>query len=108
MPRAPGIGHEIVTWGENFKMPRLLAGVVLIAVAAVAVNEAIRWLERGGSAWRDHDRRRGGIAGATGLSPHLCRAATGTVPALADIGFAAAPAASSCWSAPAAAASPRC
>ena len=47
-----GIGHEIVTWGENFDMPQLLAGVVVIAVAAVAVNEAIRWLERGGSAWR--------------------------------------------------------
>ncbi len=47
-----GIGHEIVTWGENFEMPQLLAGIVVIAAAAVAVNEAIRWLERGGSGWR--------------------------------------------------------
>jgi NitT/TauT family transport system permease protein len=47
-----GIGHEIVTWGENFQMRQLLAGVVLIAGAAVTVNEAIRWLERGASLWR--------------------------------------------------------
>ena len=47
-----GIGHEIVTWGENFQMRQLLAGVLLVAGAAVAVNEAIRFLERGASAWR--------------------------------------------------------
>ncbi len=47
-----GIGHEIVTWGENFQMRQLLAGVLLVSGAAVAVNEAIRWLERGASAWR--------------------------------------------------------
>lgn len=47
-----GIGHEIVTWGENFQMRQLLAGVLLVAGAAVAVNEAIRSLERGASAWR--------------------------------------------------------
>lgn len=47
-----GIGHEIVTWGENFQMRQLLAGVVIVACAAIAVNEAIRAIERGGSAWR--------------------------------------------------------
>ena len=27
-----GIGHQIATWGENFQMKQLLAGVVMIAV----------------------------------------------------------------------------
>ncbi len=47
-----GIGHDIVTWGENFQMRQLLAGVMVIAAAAVAINEAIRWLERSASGWR--------------------------------------------------------
>ena len=47
-----GIGHEIVTWGENFQMRQLLAGVLIVSAGAVAVNEAIRWLERGFGGWR--------------------------------------------------------
>jgi ABC-type nitrate/sulfonate/bicarbonate transport system permease component len=47
-----GIGHEIVTWGENFQMRQLLAGVLMVSCAAVLVNEAIRRVERGSSAWR--------------------------------------------------------
>jgi NitT/TauT family transport system permease protein len=47
-----GIGHEIETWGENFMMRQLLAGVLLIAVAAITMNEAIRWVERRCGAWR--------------------------------------------------------
>lgn len=47
-----GIGHEIETWGENFMMRQLLAGVLLIAVASIAMNEAIRWVERRYGAWR--------------------------------------------------------
>ena len=47
-----GIGHEIVTWGENYQMRQLLAGVLLIACAAVVANEAIRAVERRGGAWR--------------------------------------------------------
>jgi NitT/TauT family transport system permease protein len=47
-----GIGHEIETWGENFMMRQLLAGVLLIAVAAIGLNEAIRWVERRCGAWR--------------------------------------------------------
>ncbi len=47
-----GIGHEIETWGENFMMRQLLAGVLLIAIAAIGLNEAIRWVERRCGAWR--------------------------------------------------------
>ena len=47
-----GIGHEIVTWGENFQMRQLLAGVLIVAAAAVVVNEAIRGIERSASVWR--------------------------------------------------------
>ena len=47
-----GIGHEIETWGENFMMRQLLAGVLLIAVAAIGVNEAIRRVEQWCGAWR--------------------------------------------------------
>jgi ABC-type nitrate/sulfonate/bicarbonate transport system permease component len=40
-----GIGHQIATWGENFQMKQLLAGVVMIAVMAVTFNELVRWVE---------------------------------------------------------------
>jgi ABC-type nitrate/sulfonate/bicarbonate transport system permease component len=47
-----GIGHQIATWGENFQMKQLLAGVVMIAAIAMAFNEAIRWVETRCSHWR--------------------------------------------------------
>jgi ABC-type nitrate/sulfonate/bicarbonate transport system permease component len=47
-----GIGHQIATWGENFQMKQLLAGVVMIAVVAMAFNELIRWVETRCSHWR--------------------------------------------------------
>jgi NitT/TauT family transport system permease protein len=47
-----GIGHQIATWGENFQMRQLLAGVVMIAVVAIAFNELIRWVETKCSHWR--------------------------------------------------------
>lgn len=47
-----GIGHNIETWGENFMMRPLLAGVLLLSVTAILVNEAIRWVERRCGAWR--------------------------------------------------------
>ena len=34
-----GIGHQIATWGENFQMKQLLAGVIMIAVIAMTFNE---------------------------------------------------------------------
>jgi NitT/TauT family transport system permease protein len=47
-----GIGQMISSWGENFQMPQLFAGVVLLATVAIIFNEAIRWLETRCSAWR--------------------------------------------------------
>ena len=34
-----GIGHLIANWGENFQMPQLFAGVILLAAVAIAFNE---------------------------------------------------------------------
>jgi NitT/TauT family transport system permease protein len=47
-----GIGHQIATWGENFQMQQLLAGVLMIAAIAIAFNEAVRWVETRCSHWR--------------------------------------------------------
>jgi NitT/TauT family transport system permease protein len=47
-----GIGHMIASWGENFQMPQLFAGVILLATVAIAFNETVRWLETRCSAWR--------------------------------------------------------
>ena len=47
-----GIGHQIATWGENFQMKQLLAGVVMIAVIAITFNEMVRWVETRCSHWR--------------------------------------------------------
>jgi ABC-type nitrate/sulfonate/bicarbonate transport system permease component len=47
-----GIGHQIATWGENFQLKQLLAGVVMVAAIAIAFNEIIRWVETRCSHWR--------------------------------------------------------
>src|SRR3954447_24198915 len=47
-----GIGHLISNWGENFQLPQLFAGVILLAVVAIAFNETVRYLEHRVSAWR--------------------------------------------------------
>jgi NitT/TauT family transport system permease protein len=47
-----GIGHQIATWGENFQMKQLLAGVVMIAAIAIAFNELVRMVEARCSHWR--------------------------------------------------------
>lgn len=47
-----GIGYRIAAWGENLQMPQLYAALVLVAAAAVAVNEALRLLEARLGAWR--------------------------------------------------------
>ena len=47
-----GIGHQIATWGENFQMKQLLAGVLMIAALAMAFNELIRSIETRCSHWR--------------------------------------------------------
>ena len=47
-----GIGYRIAAWGENLQMPQLYAALVLVAVAAVAVNEVLRAVESRLGAWR--------------------------------------------------------
>jgi NitT/TauT family transport system permease protein len=47
-----GIGHMIASWGENFQMPQLFAGVIMLATVAIAFNETVRWLEARCSTWR--------------------------------------------------------
>ena len=47
-----GIGHLIANWGENFMMPQLLAGVLMVAIIAIAFNELVRWVETRCSHWR--------------------------------------------------------
>ena len=47
-----GMGHQIASWGENFQMRQLLAGVVMIAVIAITFNEMVRWSETKCSHWR--------------------------------------------------------
>ncbi|MGH7278908.1 MAG: ABC transporter permease [Candidatus Rokuibacteriota bacterium] len=47
-----GIGYRIAAWGENLQMPQLYAALVLVAAAAVAVNEALRRVENRLGAWR--------------------------------------------------------
>jgi ABC-type nitrate/sulfonate/bicarbonate transport system permease component len=40
-----GIGRLIFAWGEMYRMPELLAAVVLVVVLTVVANELIRWVE---------------------------------------------------------------
>jgi ABC-type nitrate/sulfonate/bicarbonate transport system permease component len=47
-----GIGHQIASWGENFQMKQLLAGVLMVAVIAMTFNELVRWVEARCSHWR--------------------------------------------------------
>jgi NitT/TauT family transport system permease protein len=47
-----GIGYRIAAWGENLQMPQLYAALVIVATAAVAVNEALRAVEMRLGAWR--------------------------------------------------------
>ncbi|KQZ00517.1 ABC transporter permease [Pseudolabrys sp. Root1462] len=47
-----GVGHMIANWGENFMLPQLFAGVIVLALAAMAFNELIRSLEARCSRWR--------------------------------------------------------
>jgi NitT/TauT family transport system permease protein len=47
-----GIGYRIAAWGENVQMPQLYAALVIVAAAAVAVNEALRVAEARLGAWR--------------------------------------------------------
>ena len=47
-----GFGHRLADWGEDLDMTPLLSGVLLVSLAAVAANEALRWLEARAGRWR--------------------------------------------------------
>ncbi len=47
-----GIGHLIANWGENYQMPELFSGVILLAAVAIAFNEVVRYVEGRVSTWR--------------------------------------------------------
>ena len=47
-----GIGHLIANWGENYQMPELFSGVILLAVVAIVFNETVRYFEGRLSTWR--------------------------------------------------------
>jgi len=47
-----GIGHLIAGWGENFQMPQLFAGVIVLAAVAILFNETVRFAEARCSTWR--------------------------------------------------------
>src|SRR5262249_36535555 len=47
-----GIGHLIANWGENFQMPQLFAGTIVLSAVAIIFNEAVRALELRCSTWR--------------------------------------------------------
>ncbi len=47
-----GLGYRIAGWGENQQMPQLFAALVIVAAAAVAVNELLRLVEGRLGFWR--------------------------------------------------------
>jgi NitT/TauT family transport system permease protein len=47
-----GLGSLIANWGENFQLPQLFAGVILLSAVAIAFNESVRFLEHRYGAWR--------------------------------------------------------
>ena len=72
-----GIGHLISNWGENFQMPQLFAGVIVLAAVAIAVQRGRA--RPGGSmqhvanlSERARPGRRGGDRGRA-PEPRLCR-----------------------------------
>ena len=47
-----GLGQLISSWGENFMLRELLAGILLISAVAILFNETVRWLEARLEHWR--------------------------------------------------------
>lgn len=47
-----GIGNLIGTWGENFQITQLMAGIAIVSAAAIAFNEAVRLVEKRLGHWR--------------------------------------------------------
>ncbi|HUC61226.1 MAG TPA: ABC transporter permease [Alphaproteobacteria bacterium] len=51
-----GVGHAFVAWGESYRMPELMAGVLLIVVITVALDEMMRLAEEHYGKWRKSAR----------------------------------------------------
>ncbi len=47
-----GIGHLIGSWGQDYKLPQLLAGVFIVSCAAIMFNEFVRAFENKYGHWR--------------------------------------------------------
>lgn len=47
-----GIGNLLERWGQNYMLPQLLAGVVIVSCAAIVFNESLRALENKFGHWR--------------------------------------------------------
>jgi NitT/TauT family transport system permease protein len=47
-----GLGQRLANWGQTFQMPELFAGIVIAACLSIAVNEALRALERRVGRWK--------------------------------------------------------
>jgi len=47
-----GIGALIASWGQSFQMPSLYAGVVLVSLLSILVNEILRGYETRVGRWR--------------------------------------------------------
>jgi ABC-type nitrate/sulfonate/bicarbonate transport system permease component len=47
-----GIGAQIATWGQTFQMANLYAGILLISVLSILINESLRWYELRVGKWR--------------------------------------------------------
>lgn len=47
-----GLGNLISTWGMNFDIVSLLAGIVIASLLSIVVNESLRWYEHRVGDWR--------------------------------------------------------
>jgi NitT/TauT family transport system permease protein len=50
-----GLGYYVALYSQTFKPARLFALFFLVAAIAIAVNEALRWLERRAGRWREEE-----------------------------------------------------
>src|SRR5690606_27513821 len=50
-----GIGNLLERWGQNYMLPQLLAGVIIVSCAAILFNEALRALENRFGHWRSSE-----------------------------------------------------
>jgi ABC-type nitrate/sulfonate/bicarbonate transport system permease component len=47
-----GFGNLIGNWGENYQLPQLLAGILVVSAAGIVFNELVRAIEKKYGHWR--------------------------------------------------------